>query len=102
MSTVDKIFFSKFTEKNVLFPKSFDDHFQSSKIAQSHRKLHTPIMAWAARLQLIGGGAPINKNRRRRRTQIVGGAARRRMAIIQLSFQIDSRRIFVHEVSQTI
>ena len=32
-------------------------------------------MASAARRQITGGGAPINKSRRRRRPQIVGGAA---------------------------
>ena len=30
-------------------------------------------MVSAARRQIIGGGAPINKSRRRRRPQIVGG-----------------------------
>ena len=31
-------------------------------------------MVSAARRQIIGGGAPINKSRRRQRPQIVGGA----------------------------
>ena len=34
-------------------------------------------MVSAARRQIIGGGAPINKSRRRRRPQIVGGGAAR-------------------------
>jgi len=45
------------------------------KIRKLQQNNYTATMASAARRQIIGGGAPINKSRRRLRPQI-GGTAR--------------------------
>jgi len=64
-----KNIFQKIHEK---FPSIINRKLQQNK--------YTAKMASAARRQIIGDGAPINKSRRRqRRPQIVGGAAGARL-----------------------
>src|SRR6218665_1723804 len=47
------------------------------EVIENSKINYAATMVSVARRQIIGGGAPINKNRRRRRPQIVGGGAAR-------------------------